>query len=212
MSFKFSAPNLWVLFVCWGVFMFLSNAAHGQQLEGKALAAALKHGGYVIVMRHASSPRELPDKQTADPQNVNLERQLDENGRETAMAFGQALSHLKIPVGDVLVSPTYRAVETARYAQLPNPRTIPELGDNGRSMQLTTEAQAEWLRKAAAHFTRRTNAIIITHQPNIADAFPQWSAALTDGESLVLGPDGKGGLTLVARVKIQDWPRLASSI
>ena len=186
----------------------LPNAARAQQLQDGALVAALKRGGYVIVMRHASSPRELPDKQTADPQNVNLERQLDANGRETAIAFGKALRFLKIPVGDVLASSTYRAMETARFAELPNPRAIPELGDNGRSMQLTTEAQADWLRKAAAHFTPRTNTIIITHQPNIADAFPEWSAALTDGEALVIGPNGKGGTILVARVKIQDWPRL----
>jgi phosphohistidine phosphatase SixA len=179
-------------------------------MKDSELVGALQRGGYVIAMRHASSPRELPDKQTADPQNVNLERQLDENGRETANAFGKALRELKIPVGAVLVSPTYRAMETARYAELPNPRAIPELGDNGRGMQLTTEAQADWLRKATAHFEKHKNTIIITHQPNIMDAFPQWSAALTDGEALVLGPDGKGGATLVARVKIQDWPRLVA--
>jgi hypothetical protein len=31
---------------------------------------------------------------------------------------------------------------------------------------------------------------------------------VADGEALVYGPDGKGGATLVARVKIEEWPRL----
>ena len=32
------------------------------------------------------------------------------------------------------------------------------------------------------------------------------SQRLADGEALVLGPDGKGGATLVARIKIEEWP------
>jgi hypothetical protein len=41
----------------------------------------LRQGGYVIAMRHASSLREASDKKAANPDNVNLERQLDEAGR-----------------------------------------------------------------------------------------------------------------------------------
>lgn len=32
---------------------------------------SLKKGGYVLVMRHASSPREMPDKQAANPDHSN---------------------------------------------------------------------------------------------------------------------------------------------
>jgi hypothetical protein len=48
----------------------------------------------------------------------------------------------------------------------------------------------------------------VTHFPNLTAAFPQMAAGVADGESLVFGPDGKGGATLVARVKIEDWPKL----
>src|SRR5438128_756835 len=111
----------------------LAGAAQKQPLQDEALVKALRQGGYVIVMRHASSPREAPNKQTANPDNLKLERQLDDEGRSGATAMGKALRELKIPVGDVLSSPTYRALETARFAQLPNPRTYAELGDNGQS-------------------------------------------------------------------------------
>jgi len=190
--------------------LLASGGASAQQLQGKSLVSALQRGGYVILMRHANAPRELPSAQTADPENVHLERQLDENGRTTAVAFGKALRDLKISIGQVLSSPTYRAFETARYAQLPTPRAIPELGDNGQSMQLTKESQAAWLQKHVTEFPSGSNTIIITHQPNIAGAFPQWSDSLSEGEALILGPDGKGGAILIARVKIEEWPKLGN--
>ena len=63
--------------------------ADAQALSGEALAKGLQHGGYVIVMRHANSPREAPDPQTANPDNTNRERQLDQEGRTTAVAMGR---------------------------------------------------------------------------------------------------------------------------
>jgi hypothetical protein len=88
-----------------------------QPLHGEALVKALRQGGYVIVMRHTSSPREAPSKQVANADNVKLERQLDETGRTTAVAMGKAIRALKIPIGEVLTSPTYRALETVKYAE-----------------------------------------------------------------------------------------------
>ncbi len=188
--------------------MLIPSPSRAQQLQGDALVKALQHGGYVIVMRHASSPGQKPDAQAADPENANGERQLDEQGRNSATAFGKALRDLKIPVGEVLSSPTYRALETARYARLPTPRAVPELGDNGQSMQGTSQTQAAWLQNRVTQFPSRTNTILITHLPNIAAAFPQFATGLADGEALVFGPDGKGAATIVARVKIDDWPKM----
>jgi phosphohistidine phosphatase SixA len=182
--------------------------AHAQSLTGAVLLQALRQGGYVIVMRHASSPAEAPDANTANPDNVNRERQLDQPGRATAAAMGKALRELQIPIGEVLSSPTYRALETVRLAQLAHPQPIVELGDGGRGMQVSTEAQAAWLRNRVTRFPARSNTLIVTHFPNMSRAFPQWTAGLADGEALVLGPDGKGGAVLVARVKIEEWPRL----
>jgi phosphohistidine phosphatase SixA len=181
----------------------VSVTAAAQTLSGDALVKALRQGGYVIVMRHASSPRDVPDKQTANPDNTKPERQLDAEGRTTATAFGQALRDLKIPIGEVLVSPTYRAMETVRLAKLNDPKSQPELGDNGQSMQGGTEAQAAWLQKAVTRFPSGKNTILITHLPNIRDAFPQLTPAPADGEALVFGPQG-----IVARIKIEDWPNL----
>jgi phosphohistidine phosphatase SixA len=184
----------------------LITSVEGQELSGSALVKALRSGGYVLVMRHASSPRETPDAQTANPHNTTRERQLDEAGRTTATAMGQALSKLGIPVRQVFTSPTYRARETVRLLGLKDVMPIEELGDSGRSMQAAGDAQAEWLHKIVAR-APMGNALIVTHMPNIARAFPT-AADVADGETLIFKPDGKGGTVVVARVKIEEWPRL----
>jgi phosphohistidine phosphatase SixA len=188
--------------------LLLATVAHAQTLTGEALVKTLRQGGYVIVMRHASSPREVPDKQTANPDNVKPERQLDETGRSTSAAMGKALHELKIPIGEVFTSPTYRALETLRLAQIPNPKPTPELGDNGQSMAGGTEAQAAWLQKIVTQFPTGTNTLVVTHFPNLTRAFPQRAASVEDGEALIFAPDGKGGAKVVARVKIEDWPKM----
>jgi phosphohistidine phosphatase SixA len=188
--------------------IWFAGIAQAQDLHGEALVKALQKGGYAIVMRHASSPREVPDKQTANPDNSKPERQLDEGGRNTAIAMGKALRDLKIPISNVLSSPTYRALETVRLAQFGSPQTFAELGDNGQSMQGGTTAQAAWLQKQVKQFPTGTNTIIVTHLPNITGAFPELSSGLADGEALIFGPDGKGGAILVSRVKIEEWPAM----
>jgi len=49
--------------------------------------------------------------------------------------MGKALRDLRIPIGNVLSSPTYHALETVRLAQFGVPHTFVELEDNGQNMQ-----------------------------------------------------------------------------
>lgn len=167
-------------------------ALAAQTLSGEGLVKALQQGGYVIVMRHASSPNTVPAGAT--------ERQLDDAGKAAAAAMGKALRDLKIPIGEVYSSPTQRAMATAQLAQWTQAKPAPELGDNGQSMAGGTAAQAEWLQKRVAQTSKGTNVLLITHMPNIRGAFPAYTN-VADGEALIFGP----GSSLAARVKIEDW-------
>jgi phosphohistidine phosphatase SixA len=191
----------------------LCAAASTVSLTGKDLTAALQRGGYVILMRHASSPRTPPDAAEADPENPHHERQLNEVGRTSARAMGDAFHRLRIPIGEVLSSPTYRALETARLAGLSPARPYDQLGDAGQSMTADPSGtRGGWLRGKVAQAPKAgTDTLIITHAPNIREAFPDEGADLADGEALIFRPDGHGGTSLVARVEIQDWPRLAAA-
>ncbi|HVG72119.1 MAG TPA: histidine phosphatase family protein, partial [Vicinamibacterales bacterium] len=134
---------------------------------------------------------------------------LDEKGRATAAAMGEALRRLKIPIGEVLMSPAYRARETARLARLPNPRVLYELGEGPQSMQGAVEReQTEWLQKKVKELPRGTNTLFVTHVPNVTAAFPGEVPAVLQGEALVFGADGRGGSRVVGRIKIEEWSEL----
>ena len=193
---------------CISVFFLLvfTSGAVAQVLAGDKLVAALKQGHLVMVMRHTSSPRTEPDSATANPDNVNHERQLDDKGRRDAAAIGEALRRLQIPVGTVLSSPAYRALETARLAKLENVATRQELGNDG--MAESSAQYAAWLREQVMTVPEAGNRLLITHGPNISAAFPDESEGMEEGDVLVFDPAGSAGAMLLARIKSADWTAL----
>jgi phosphohistidine phosphatase SixA len=201
-----------VAILLWPLLMTI-NSAHGESLTGKDLIAALREGGYVILMRHASSPHDPPNGAHAEVDNVQHERQLDEGGRTSARDMGEALRRFRIPIGKVLSSPTYRALETIKLAQFGPATIFVELGDGGQSMLADKSgARAAWLKAKSAEppMTGR-NTIIVTHFPNITEAFPRDAVGLADGEALIIHPDGGGSARVVALVKIDEWSHLDTS-
>lgn len=191
--------------------LLLAGTADGAPLTGRELVTALHTGGYVILMRHASSPRAPPEPANADPENPRHERQLDERGRTQAREMGDALRRLQIPIGQVLSSPTYRALETVGLAKLGVPTKYDELGDAGQSMRADNSGKrGAWISaKVSAQPLLGTNTLIVTHLPNIAEAFPEDAKELDDGGALIFRPDGHGGASLVGKVGIDEWSRLA---
>ena len=193
---------------CISVFFVLVSTCGvvAQTLAGDKLVEALKQGHLVIVMRHTSSPRTEPDAATANSDNVNHERQLDDKGRRDAEAIGEALRRLQIPVGSVLSSPAYRALETARLAKFENVATRPELGNDG--MAESSVQYAAWLREQVMTLPEAGNVLLITHGPNISAAFPDESEGMEEGEALVFNPAAGDGQALQARIKSADWAAL----
>jgi len=200
------AASLLLLVLCF------AETANAGALSGPAFVEHLRHGGYVLLMRHGSSPTTVPDKGSADPENAAHERQLNESGRNSARAMGEAIKALRIPIGAVLSSPTYRALETVRLASLGPAKTYSQLGDGGQSMQASAVVgQAGWLRSQVSQRPAAgSNTVIVTQMPNIEAAFGDAARGLTDGETLVFRPDGNGRSELVAKVRIGDWPILAA--
>jgi phosphohistidine phosphatase SixA len=187
------------------------GAASAQSLSGNELVAALKQGGYVLVMRHANSPQVRPDASTAAPGNTRLERQLNENGHKTAHAMGEALKALRIPIGAVLSSPTFRTLETVRELAVGMPNTFNLLGDGSQGYEFSSfEDSGRFMRiRASEAPAAGTNTLIVTHLPNVEAAFGDATSDIEEGEAIVFRPDGTMG-TQVARIKIDEWPRLAA--
>jgi len=187
----------------------LAAGAPAQEVERSQVITALQRGGNVIVMRHASSPSNLPTAETAAPGNEQRERQLDATGRESAAAMGEAFRRLEIPVSRVLASPAFRTQETAREAGWPTPEIHEELGFDGESMTETvTDEQVAWLRDQSRLPPASGNTVIVTHSPNLAAAFPELAPALAQGEAAIFGPTESGTFGLIGRVRIEEWPDL----
>jgi phosphohistidine phosphatase SixA len=184
------------------------GSAAAQTLPSDSISA-LRAGGHVLVMRHAHSPSERQDAASAHRGNIGLERQLDAEGRAAAMAMGNAIRNLGIPIGEILTSPTFRALETVRALDLGNARSVDALGDGGLNMRPAVEGKRPaWLRARASDSPpASSNVVLITHLPNLRGAFGADAADMVDGETLVLRPDGHG-VVVVGRVRIEDWSSL----
>jgi phosphohistidine phosphatase SixA len=201
-----------LLLAIW-ILVDVTGTAGAQPIPGADLVNTLRRGGCVLVMRHTSSPSAPPDKAAADPENVRQERQLDETGRRTASEMGEAVKRLGISIGTVLSSPAYRALQTVRLASLGTAKVVPELDAGGQNMMqaATDTSRSTWLRQEIAQRPPAgSNTIIVTHGPNIIGAFGPDASGLSDGETLVFLPDGKGGARLLGRIKIDEWPRFAA--
>jgi hypothetical protein len=74
-------------------------------------------------------------------------------------------------------------------------------------MQGVSDADGAWLKERTTQVPKMGNTMIVTHMPNLSRAFPQ-ETGIADGEALIFHPDGKGSATLVARIKIDEWPAL----
>jgi broad specificity phosphatase PhoE len=130
--------------------------------DAKAVAAALKQGGYVIVFRHGET---TVGKGAADPmgagrgKSTSTERQLSPRGRQAARAIGDAFKTLHIPIGSVYASQLDRAVETGRLISGKEVTTTADLTEAGDHVTLPEkERRADGARQAHQHPGRQPQA------------------------------------------------------
>jgi broad specificity phosphatase PhoE len=127
-----------------------------------------------------------------------------------AKAFGDALRQIGVPVGKVYTSLFNRAYETAVLAGFTNIEKTADFTEGGLIVSPNeNNRRAEAFRKAlAAAPNPGTNTIIITHKPNIVDALGKDWFEVKEGEASIFRPEN-GSYQLIARVQMDEWPRLA---
>ena len=176
------------------------------------LVTDLKHGGYVIVLRHGATN---PDQADTDPfhlQNISAQRLLSEQGREAASAVGDAFRKLGIPLGKVYSSEFNRATETAKLVSGKDVTATRDLSEGGLVVSPAENARRAKVLKEMASTAPEpgVNTLIVTHKPNILDAFGADWFNSKEGEASVFKPDGSSNLVLVARIQAADWIKAAS--
>ena len=199
------------LLALWLVFAMSATA---QPLSDGQLADALRAGGYVIVMRHGATHADQAD---TDPLNVEQpgnearQRHLNDKGRAAAKAVGESFRAMKVPVGLVITSKLARAQETARLMEVGAVSTSWDVTEGNQVVSPNeNNRRAAALRKiAATPPAPGTNTLVVTHKPNVIDAFGKDWFEVKEGEASVFRPDGNGGFSPVARVQMDAWSALA---
>jgi phosphohistidine phosphatase SixA len=180
--------------------------------DDKELAQALRAGGLVIVLRHGATSSDQKDVEPVDFDNIAAQRNLNDKGKAAAVAFGNAFRQIGIPVGKVYTSRFNRAYETATLAGFKEIEKTPDL-TYARSApspdQYTTNPEA--FRKLLGTAPQPgTSTVLVTHTPNIIDALGKDWNEVKEGEASIFRP-ANGTYTLVARVQMDEWPRIAAA-
>lgn len=173
--------------------------------------SALRNGGHVIVIRHGATHTDQADTDPLHLENVDKQRQLNDQGRILARSIGEAMHKLKIPVGQVYTSMFNRAVETGKLLGFGEIKPSADFTEGGLVVTpIENNRRAQALRKLTATLPPAgTNVMIVTHKPNILDAFGKDWFDVKEGEASIFKPDGSGGYKVIARLQADEWSKLA---
>jgi phosphohistidine phosphatase SixA len=174
---------------------------------------ALREGGYVIVFRHGATPTDQADTDPLHLENIDKQRQLNETGRAQARSIGEAFHKLKIPVSEVDTSMFNRAAETGRLLGFGEVKPSIDFAEGGLVVTtIENNRRAQALRKlVATPPPAGSNVVVVTHRPNILDAFGKDWFEVKEGEASIFKPDGSGGYKLIARLQADEWSKLAQA-
>jgi broad specificity phosphatase PhoE len=184
------------------------GSAWGQSSVGvNDVVKMLRAGGHVIVFRHGATHPDQADTDPLNLDNVARQRQLNETGRADAKAVGEVFKSTGVPIGRSYSSRFYRAVETARLIGGKEPVATSDVSEGGLVVSPNENSRrARALRTmVATPPDPDTNTLIVTHKPNILDAFGRNWFDVKEGEASIFKPDGKGEYALIARVQIDQW-------
>ena len=161
--------------------------------------AELQKGGHVVYLRHAArfnGPRDNLDRWSTAAQfaDCQSQRNLTPVGREQARELGIYWRELRIPVERVVASGQCRTRDTAILA-FGTTQIDPRLFDIDFVRSLAQEP-----------VPAGTNTVIVGSDAQLRELT---GVDLSYAEVALLKPDGKGGVTVVARLELADLAEAA---
>ena len=188
------------------------------------LPGMLRAGGLVILLRHGPTNPNQADTDPAHPDNIAAQRNLNTTARRWPGVSARRSARSGLRSASVYTSQLNRAYETAVLAGFTVIEKTADLTETSTSMGKPADIEAG----ASCRPTRRigaptrlrkmlatepdegTNTIIITHKPNIIDALGEGFSDIREGEAAIFRPHN-GSYRLIARVQMDEWPRLAAA-
>jgi hypothetical protein len=184
-------------------------AVAAERLSPRQAIDALKQGGYVVYFRHFETGADFPDQHLVRLEDCATQRQLNEQGVRQAIRVRNAFQSMKIPFGEVLASPFCRAWQSAdlafgRHVKVDGLKLPPSKDYTDADKKAMRDTLMPLLGRMPA---AGTNTIIMAHDDNMpAAGGPEIK---TQGEAVVIKPDGRGGFAVVAQIRPGRWGEAA---
>jgi broad specificity phosphatase PhoE len=168
------------------------------------LWARLRHGGNVILVRHASTGSGVGDPTGFRIGDCATQRNLSDAGREEARRLGERLRAERVPISQVYTSPWCRCRETATIA-FGRAEEWPPLSSVFDMPERDREFTERVMKRIGTYSSRdmRGNVVMVTHNVNIASLT---KLSVAPGEIVVVRPDGCCGLRVVGRLLLVGRP------
>lgn len=181
-----------------------ADAQENQALAPAALVEALRDGGHVVFIRHATTERDYADQVDAVMGDCASQRVLSAAGWAEAKAIGAAFARLSIPVGEVISSEYCRAWQTADLA-FGQYRTSPNL--NFEPAEDYTDAQIATMRAQMTPYLagvpQADNLVLVGHDDPFEAATGIYPEPM--GIVFVLRPLGEGRFDILGTITPDGW-------
>jgi phosphohistidine phosphatase SixA len=171
--------------------------------EVMQLVQMIQKGGYTIFFRHERTGMTeiIRDRLPYDFTNCDGQRMLSPAGIASSQEVGQAFRILNIPIEQVLSSPICRSKDTAKLA-FQDFKVTNQLMVQNEALKRTKDDVAQDLAMLVNQPHRpNQNVILVGHLGNTLPI----TVLPSEGEAIVLKPDGKGGIAVVGRVIAAHW-------
>ena len=182
---------------------FAAQAQDTTELRREDLMAALRKGGYSVILRHARTDRSFNEQRDPVPVERSKQRNLNDDGIRDAALMGVVFRKYGIQFAEIISSPMYRTVETAEYSVGKPTSTTMVL----RTFPAPPEQAALVMKAPKAG----TNRLIVTHHFVIETHVPGIKPGdIGESEAAVVRhtPDGK--IALAGRITLSDLQVLAN--
>ena len=179
--------------------------------DPRAIAAALKRGGYVIYVRHgrtryeqAEFERDNRKSGVFDLAKCETQRQLSDFGRTELKFIGDHFRRAQLPLDRVYTSRYCRAIESAAY--FVNAAELTQKLSNEGEVGLNPENKPRTLAFFAEKPAMGKNHFMMAHGGIFWEST---GFVIQEAHTVVLDPENLK--TLVARIAPNDWPAIADA-
>lgn len=183
-----------------------AGTSKAQDLSTSELVEALRSGGHVVFIRHATTESDYADQVDAVMGDCSTQRVLSEDGWHEAKRIGEAFDRLGIPVGDVISSQYCRGWQTAdlafgRYEKTADLNFAP-------AEDYSEEQLAEMRANMVPHLSEMPedglNTVLVGHDDPFDSATGIYPEPM--GVTFVLEPHGDGGFEILGSIDPDAWP------